>query len=171
MEISYGMVEMRAKIDTRPGAWTSLWSVGDVDGVPWPKNGQIDILDAFQGMMKASVVHAGESGLPSEAIQHAAARTTTPEWEQVYHTWTMEWDKDFVSMRVDRQEVMRLELSVANPERTTWPNPFTNDKKFFLILNLAVGGSSGGDPSVSDFPVKFEVDYIKYFQKKSRTDR
>ena len=38
---------------------------------------------AFQGMVKASVMHAGESGLPSEAIQHAAAVMTTPEWEEV----------------------------------------------------------------------------------------
>ncbi|CAE7938386.1 Slc8b1 [Symbiodinium sp. KB8] len=170
LEISYGMVEMRAKIDTRQGAWSSLWSVGDFDGVAWPKNGQIDLMDAFQGMVKASVMHAGESGLPSEAIQHAAAVMTTPEWEEVYHTFTMEWDKEFVSLSVDRKEIMRLDLAVADPERTTWPNPFTSeDKKFFLILNLAVGGSSGGDPSESDFPVKLEVDYIKYFQKKSRT--
>ena len=84
----------------------------------------------------------------------------------------MEWDTEFVSLSVDRKEIMRLDLSVANPERTTWPNPFTSEsKKFFLILNLAVGGSSGGDPSESDFPVKLEVDYVKYFRKKSRTDR
>ena len=38
--------------------------------------------EAFQGMVKASVMHAGESGLPSEAIQHAAAIMTTPEWEE-----------------------------------------------------------------------------------------
>jgi len=170
-EFSYGMLEMRARIDTRPGAWTSLWSVGDFENVPWPKNGEIDILDAFQGMLKASVVHADESGLPSKAVQHAAAKMTSPDWEERFHTWTMEWDKNFVSVRVDRQEIMKLDLSVADPVRTSWPNPFTSDKPFFLVLSLAVGGHSGGDPSESDFPVKFEVDYIKYFRKKGRTDR
>ena len=40
---------MRAKIDTRPGAWSSWWAVGDFEDVPWPKNGEIDIMDAFQG--------------------------------------------------------------------------------------------------------------------------
>lgn len=48
-EFSYGKLEMRAKIDTRPGAWASWWAVGDFDAVPWPKNGEIDIMDAFQG--------------------------------------------------------------------------------------------------------------------------
>ena len=42
----------------------------------------------------------------------------------------MEWDKDFITISVDRQEVLRLDLSVADPVRTSWPNPFTNDKKW-----------------------------------------
>ena len=40
-----------------------------------------------------------------------------------------------------------------------------------MILNLAVGGHSGGNASVSEFPVTLEVDYVKYYQKKGRTSR
>ena len=47
---------MRAKIDTRPGAWSSWWAVGDFLDVPWPKNGEIDIMDAFQGRGGSRVV-------------------------------------------------------------------------------------------------------------------
>ena len=47
---------MRAKIDTRPGAWSSWWAVGDFLDVPWPKNGEIDIMDAFQGLGGSRVV-------------------------------------------------------------------------------------------------------------------
>lgn len=171
VEFSYGKLEMRAKIDTRPGAWSSWWAVGDFEDVPWPKNGEIDIMDAFQGMLKASVIHADETGDASNAIFHGAAKKVNADWERHYHTWTMEWDKDFITISVDRQEVLRLDLSVADPVRTSWPNPFTNDKKFFMILNLAVGGHSGGNATQSEFPVTMMVDYIKYYQKKSRTDR
>lgn len=171
LEFSYGKLEMRAKIDTRPGAWSSWWAVGDFLDVPWPKNGEIDIMDAFQGMLKASVIHADETGEPSSAIFHGAARKVTADWERHFHTWTMEWDKDYILIQVDRQTLLKLDLSVADPVRTTWPNPFTNDKKFFMILNLAVGGHSGGNASVSEFPVTLEVDYVKYYQKKGRTSR
>ena len=41
----------------------------------------------------------------------------------------MEWDKDYILIQVDRQTLLKLDLSVADPVRTTWPNPFTNDKK------------------------------------------
>ena len=65
------------------------------------------------------------------------------DWERHYHTWTMEWDKDFVTISVDRQEVLRLDLSVADPLRTSWPNPFTNDKKWLGLR----GAGEPGNPS------------------------
>mmetsp|Transcript_129084 Transcript_129084/g.306221 ORF Transcript_129084/g.306221 Transcript_129084/m.306221 type:complete len:501 (-) Transcript_129084:15-1517(-) len=170
-EFSYGLFELRAKIDTRPGAWSSWWAIGNFDYVPWPKNGEIDIMDAFQRMVKASVIHAGESGLPSSAIQHAGARMVDREWEKYYHTWQLEWDKDFMEIRVDGEAILKVDLSVADPQRTSWPNPFTQGKKFFMILNLAVGGHSGGDPALTQFPSQFHVDYIRVFQKKGSTER
>ena len=56
----------------------------------------------------------------NEVIQHAAAIMTTPEWEQVFHTWVLEWDKEFVSMRVDRQEILRPE-GVEQRRCQKWP--------------------------------------------------
>lgn len=32
-----------------------------------------------------------------------------------------------------------------------------------MIANLAIGGSAGGNPKNTKFPVKFEVDYIKVY--------
>lgn len=168
-EFSYGLFELRAKIDTRPGAWSSWWAIGDFDFVPWPKNGQIDILDAFQHMLKASVTHAGESGLPSSAIQHAGARMLDRDWEKYYHTWQLEWDSDFIQIRVDGETLLKVDLKVADAVRTSWPNPFTRAKKFFLILNLAIGGHSGGDASLTEFPMELRVDYIRVFQKRGYT--
>jgi len=168
-EFSYGLFELRAKIDTRPGAWSSWWAIGDFDFVPWPKNGEIDILDAFQRMVKASVTHAGESGLPSGAIQHAGARMIDRDWEKYYHVWQMEWDSDFIEVRIDGETILKVDLKVADAERTSWPNPFTRAKKFFMILNLAIGGHSGGDATLTEFPVELRVDYIRVFQKRGYT--
>ncbi|CAK8997370.1 3-1 [Durusdinium trenchii] len=147
-DFSYGLFELRAKIDTRPGAWPSWWAVGralsaadtasagfraadtagDFDFVPWPKNGEIDILDAFQRTVKASVTHAGESGFASSAIQHAGARMVDRDWEKYYHIWQLEWDERFIEIRVDGESLLKVDLSVADPQRTSWPNPFTRNK-------------------------------------------
>ena len=48
-----------------------------------------------------------------------------------------------------------------------WPdiqNPFRETSQF-LILNLAIGGTAGGDPSDSPFPSRYEIDYVRVFQK------
>jgi len=31
-------------------------------------------------------------------------------------------------------------------------------------LNLAIGGTAGGDPSATAFPARFEVDYVRVYQ-------
>ncbi|CAK8997755.1 unnamed protein product [Durusdinium trenchii] len=168
-DFSYGLFELRAKIDTRPGAWPSWWAVGDFDFVPWPKNGEIDILDAFQRTVKASVTHAGESGFASSAIQHAGARMVDRDWEKYYHIWQLEWDERFIEIRVDGESLLKVDLSVADPQRTSWPNPFTRNKKFFLILGLAIGGHVGGDAAMTAFPVQMHVDYLRVYRKMGST--
>eukprot|EP00931_Biecheleriopsis_adriatica_P098608 TRINITY_DN7261_c0_g1_i1.p1 TRINITY_DN7261_c0_g1~~TRINITY_DN7261_c0_g1_i1.p1 ORF type:complete len:595 (+),score=91.37 TRINITY_DN7261_c0_g1_i1:87-1871(+) len=168
----YGLYEIRAKVDTRSGAWSSWWALGDFEDVLWPKNGEIDILDAFQRMVKGSVIHSDDTGKPKAAVQHAGARVIDRQWERYYHTWQMEWDEKFIAIRIDGEEITRLDLSAADPTRTSFPNPFTtNEKKFFLILTLAVGGHSGGDASLSEFPTDFQVDYIRFWEKRGRTER
>jgi len=170
-EFSYGLFEIKAKVNSRSGLWPSWWAVGDFDYVPWPKNGEIDILDMFQRVAKAAVFHANETGLPSGAIQHSAARLVDDTWEDYYHIWQLEWDEDKITIRIDTEDILELQLSVADPIRTSWPNPFTNDKKFFMILNLAVGGLSGGDTSDTSFPGEFIVDYIRVYNKTGMTPR
>jgi len=34
-----------------------------------------------------------------------------------------------------------------------------------ILLNLAIGGTAGGDPSATEFPSRVEVDYVRIYQK------
>ena len=42
-------------------------------------------------------------------------------------------------------------------------NPFK--QPHYILLNLAIGGDNGGDPSLTKFPKRFEVDYVRVYQK------
>ena len=42
-------------------------------------------------------------------------------------------------------------------------NPFRQEH--YLLLDLAIGGLNGGDPSGTDFPARFEIDYVRVYQK------
>ena len=39
----------------------------------------------------------------------------------------------------------------------------------FLFLSLAIGGTSGGDPSDTVFPQVMEVDYVRVYQPTTGT--
>jgi beta-glucanase (GH16 family) len=43
-------------------------------------------------------------------------------------------------------------------------NPFK--QPHYMLLNLAIGGMNGGDPSNTPFPKKMEVEYVRVYQKK-----
>jgi beta-glucanase (GH16 family) len=59
----YGRVEMRGRIDTRPGLWPAFWTLG-VTGV-WPHNGEIDIMQYYRGVLLANVAWGGAKRLES----------------------------------------------------------------------------------------------------------
>jgi beta-glucanase (GH16 family) len=78
-----------------------------------------------------------------------------------FHTYGMEWTREFIAFYIDGKLVYTYNPEVKNPD--TWPY----DKPFFLIFNIAIGGTWGG-PDVDDklFPAKMTVDWVKVYQKK-----
>ena len=75
----------------------------------------------------------------------------------------MDWDEAAVSLFVDDSLLNRVELSrLENKDGSG--NPFM--QAHYMLLNLAIGGMNGGDASNTNFPRKFEVDYVRVYQKK-----
>lgn len=70
------------------------------------------------------------------------------------------WNPTKLSLYLDGYEMNTIEIkSAAEPGL---PNPF--QQRVFMILNQAIGGTNGGDPSKTTFPLKFEVDYVRVYQ-------
>jgi beta-glucanase (GH16 family) len=82
----------------------------------------------------------------------------------------MDWDADSIKLYVDDRLLNTIDLNKTfnKDEQGSAPasrqaNPFR--QPHYIILNLAVGGSSGGDPSNTNFPAKFEVDYVRIYEQ------
>ena len=73
----------------------------------------------------------------------------------------MEWDEHAIHLLLDGRLLNTIELEWAN--YADGSNPFRHPH--FILLNLAIGGDRGGDTSNTKFPAKFEVDYVRVFQK------
>jgi beta-glucanase (GH16 family) len=73
----------------------------------------------------------------------------------------MEWDRTEIDLRLDGEQMNHLELTTADDADQN--NPF--HEPVYFILNQAIGGQCGGDPTQTKFPVRFEVDWVRVYQR------
>jgi beta-glucanase (GH16 family) len=156
----YGRFEMRARIPTSVGMWPAWWALG-VSG-EWPASGEIDMMEFYKGNVLANVAcgtatrWSAKWDSTAEAISSLGAN-----WSSNFHTWRMDWDDQNINLYLDDVLMNGVPLStMLNADGTS---PFK--QKIYMILNLALGGDNGGDPSATTFPVQYEVDYVRVFQK------
>lgn len=159
----YGRFEMRGRIDTSPGLWPAYWTLG-VDG-EWPSNGEIDIMEYYRNMLLANVAWATEKRYTAEwrSVKTPINNFSDPDWSKKFHIWRMDWDEKAIKLYVDDQLLNTVNLAETINRDGKGKNPF--HQPHYILLNLAVGGDNGGDPSKTNFPTRFEVDYVRVYQK------
>jgi beta-glucanase (GH16 family) len=88
-----------------------------------------------------------------------------PHWADGFHVWRMDWDPDRMRLFVD-DRLLNETLLADTVDRSRHADPF--HQPHYILLNLAVGGDNGGDPSQTVFPGRFEIDYVRVFQRNSK---
>jgi beta-glucanase (GH16 family) len=141
--------------------WPAFWTLG-VNG-RWPSNGEVDIMEYYHDHLRANV--ARSAGRRYAAKWFSVAKpigSFGADWSSRFHIWRMDWDSSGISLYVDDRLMNRVPSdSLVNPDGS---HPFRQPE--YVLLNLAVGGANGGDPSGVSFPRKFEVDYVRVYQKR-----
>lgn len=80
----------------------------------------------------------------------------------------MDWDENYMSIYVDDELLNKIDLKTTYNKGydDNFENPFvSNEMKHYILLNLAIG-ENGGTPDISAFPLKYQVDYVRVYQKK-----
>ncbi|MFW5708511.1 MAG: sulfatase-like hydrolase/transferase, partial [Bacteroidota bacterium] len=162
----YGVMEVRARLDTCLGSWPAIWTLG-VERL-WPHNGEIDIMEFYryqgQSTILANAAWGGEKRYePIWDSSHTSLEQLLddmPDWEQRFHVWKMDWTEDYIRLYLN--DVLLNEIEVERATQDDGFNPFR--QPHYILLNLALG-SNGGDPSQTDFPLFYEVDYVRVYQK------
>jgi beta-glucanase (GH16 family) len=160
----YGRFEMRARIDTRAGLWPAFWTLGASGG--WPRGGEVDVMEYYRGTLLANV--AWGSPAPGRAVwadTHTPLSSFgAPDWSKQFHLWRMDWDEGHIRLSVDEQLLNDVDLNRTINQDGTNTNPLR--QPHYLIVNLAIGGTQGGDPASTTFPARYEIDYVRVYQKK-----
>jgi beta-glucanase (GH16 family) len=160
-EFKYGKFELRGRIDTRRGSWPAFWTLGaNRAGVGWPACGEIDIMEFYTGTVLANFGYQLDEKTKWLAVKKPVAELGGDAWSQEFHIWTMEWDEQKIDLLLDGKLMNRLDLATA--DHADHENPF--HKPVYFILNQAIG-ATGGDPSQTKFPIRFEVDWVRVYQR------
>lgn len=160
-EQAYGRFEARLKTPYGPGIWPAFWMLGaNNETVAWPQCGEIDIMElkGHQPSILHSTLHGpGYSG--GNAITDTYA-LLNDRFDNGYHIFAVEWDAEKIDFYVDGYLYNRISKS-AVVTKGEW----VYDHTFFMILNIAVGGTFAGFPtSETPFPQKMTIDYVRAYK-------
>ena len=163
---TYGIFEARIKLPKGRGTWPAFWMMpvdNDFSANPWPRCGEIDIMEevGYHPNYTSSSIHC-ESYNHVMGTQKTAERFTSGA-EDEYHVYRLEWTPDAIITYVDDNRLLYFPNDGAG-NVSTWPF----NRPFYIILNLAWGGSWGGQQGVDEsrLPAEYQIDYVRVFQKK-----
>jgi beta-glucanase (GH16 family) len=157
----YGRIEIRARLPVARGSWPALWMLpSDNTYGDWPRSGEIDIMEhvGFDRGVVHQTVH-------TQAYHHRigtqrAAQKRIDDLDTKFHRYRVDWTPDYIHGYIDDEKVFEF-ANEGRGDVDTWPF----DRKFHLIMNLAVGGDWGGAQGVDEaaFPIWMELDYVRYW--------
>ena len=157
----YGYIEASIKLPKGKGTWPAFWMM-PVNFRSWPADGEIDIMEevGYHPDYVSSSLHAN-AHVHSNNTQ-VTHEMKCPGAEGEFHKYAILWTAKNITTYVDGQ--VQLSYDNRGLGRDDWPY----DDPFYVILNLAWGGSWGGAQGVDEsaLPVTMEVDYVRVFQKK-----
>jgi len=169
-EFQYGRFEVRAKIPVSSGSWPAIWTLGS--SMEWPSCGEIDLMEYYQikGIPHILANAAWGTDKPYKAhwdsvtVPFSEFTDKDPCWTDKFHIWRMDWDEQAIRLYIDDELINETLLKdTQNGVEGNYSNPF--HQPHYILLNLAIGGKNGGVPDDSAFPLSYEVDYVRVYQK------
>jgi beta-glucanase (GH16 family) len=159
----YGLIRARIKIARARGIWPAFWMLGqDIGQSGWPGCGEIDVMEHF-GTGPATVhgtVHgpgySGPGGI-------SASRAAGPSLGRDFHVYSVAWDPGKIAWYVGDELYHAVTPADLNGK------PWVFDHDFFLLINIAVGGTASVPPGKAvTFPQTMLIDYIRVYEPAAR---
>ncbi len=162
----YGKFVARMQLPHGQGVWPAFWMLGENinengGDVPWPVSGEIDIMELYGFKDDAVVevnVHYDDNG--HRSMGAVPYRIEQGKFADEFHTFELEWNSRALIWSVDGNEV--AQFAIDGPGMEAFHKPF------FILLNLAIGGTWSGQPDeTTPFPALMFVDWVRVYQQAS----
>lgn len=157
----YGRFEIKAKIPAGKGNWPAIWMLPTENKYGgWPRSGEIDIMETV-GYDPGNV----HGTVHTQSFNHMIGTqkgdsVLVNDFSESFHLYAVEWHADRIDFFIDSNKYHTFENTELNSD--DWPF----DHPFYLILNIAVGGSWGGKYGIANdiFPNRMEIDYVRVYE-------
>jgi len=158
----FGRFEARIKLPFGQGIWPAFWMLGsNIDTVNWPTCGEVDIMENIG--REPSIIHGTIHGPGYSGGNGPSASFTLPNNQRFaddFHNFAIEWEPNVVRFYCDG--ILYKTRTPADIPGKTW----VFDHPFFIIVNLAVGGTWPGNPDATTvFPQQLLIDYVRVYQR------
>lgn len=166
----YGLFEARVKVPKGQGFLPAFWMMPADENLygQWPRCGEIDIMEVMGQKTDTSygTIHYGNPHSESQGT----CTLDQGSFSEEYHLFSAEWEPGRINWYVDGKLIHTENDWYSATEgqgEVTYPAPF--DQPYYMILNLAVGGSWVGNPDeTTDIEnAAYRIDYVKAYQKDS----
>ncbi|NNL57386.1 MAG: glycoside hydrolase family 16 protein [Pseudomonadales bacterium] len=167
----YGKIAARVQLPHGQGIWPAFWMLGDnIDenggDTPWPASGEIDIMELYGSKSDAAIeanIHYADNAGKNASMGAEKYSLPRGKFADRFHVFELQWDKNTIAWSVDGRRF--ASTSITGDELSEFHN------KFFLLLNIAVGGQYAGRPdSTTEFPQYMYVDWVRVYKRPSMQD-
>lgn len=165
-EFKYGRIDIRASMPSATGTWVAFWLLNKDYEVQnpakeWPSGGEIDIME-YLGQARNKIFgtpHYGKD-LANHKYNSTYFTTVADTFDESYYVFSLVWEKDKLTWLINDK------IYKTFTKENTGGQPYPFNDKFYLLMNLSVGGNLPDPPLESKFPTFLIVDYIRVFQEK-----
>ncbi len=162
-EQKHGKFEARLKITRGQGVWPAFWMLGnDIDTVPWPRCGEIDIMENIGSVPDRVVGSLHGPGYSGAAPLNASySLPGGGAFADDFHVYAIEWEGSVIRWSVDGTL-----YQTRTPAELSASQEWVFEHPFFMIMNVAVGGNWPGSPDATTvFPQTMLVDYVRVYRR------
>jgi beta-glucanase (GH16 family) len=156
-DFKYGRVDVKAKLPTGGGTWPAIWMLGsNITTAGWPACGEIDIMEAkgnepgvVQGAIHTPSSYGNTVNVKSKTLSSSSSE---------FHVYSVNWSPKQITFLVDDEIFYTYNPEVK--DGNTWPF----DASMFLIFNVAMGGTLGGNIDPNFTQSSMEIDWVRVYQ-------
>jgi beta-glucanase (GH16 family) len=158
----FGRLEIRAKLNGARGAWPAFWLLSQ--GMKWPDGGEIDIMERLNSDSIAyQTVHSHyTSNLKMKQPKPGATGRINPN---DFNTYAIEIHPDSLVFFINKKKTFTYPSIATNKEGQF---PFKK-YKYYLLLDMQLGGSWVGKVYQEDLPVEMEIDWVRFYSFKQKS--